>query len=68
MRDPNRIPLVLDQLRQVWQLSPDMRFGQLLYALVHQAAGNPASFESKLFNMEEDELSRLIKRFEESKQ
>jgi len=29
MRDPNRIPVVLDKLREFWELYPDWRLGQL---------------------------------------
>jgi hypothetical protein len=29
-RDPTRIPHVLDELRQTWELLPDMRLGQLI--------------------------------------
>jgi len=30
MRDPARIPALLDILRMVWQAHPDLRFGQLV--------------------------------------
>lgn len=30
MRDPNRIPRVLEALRQAWQRHPDWRFGQVV--------------------------------------
>lgn len=30
MRDPKRIPRVLDALRQAWQRHPDWRLGQLV--------------------------------------
>jgi hypothetical protein len=30
MRDPNRIPEVLEALRKVWEQCPDLRLGQLL--------------------------------------
>ena len=29
MRDPNRIPIVLDKLKEFWEQYPDWRFGQL---------------------------------------
>lgn len=31
MRDPARIDEVLEVLRQVWTLQPDLRLGQLVY-------------------------------------
>jgi len=30
MRDPNRIPHILDEIEQLWQIYPDQRLGQLL--------------------------------------
>jgi hypothetical protein len=30
MRDPNRIPIILEVLRQAWTLMPDQRLGQLI--------------------------------------
>jgi hypothetical protein len=30
MRDPNRIPRILEKLRIVWEYAPDLRLGQLV--------------------------------------
>lgn len=30
MRDPARIPAILDRLRKVWEAHPDLRLGQLV--------------------------------------
>lgn len=30
MRDPDRIPIILDKLRNLWQKYPDLRLGQLI--------------------------------------
>jgi uncharacterized protein YihD (DUF1040 family) len=30
MRDPNRIPLVLQEIERLWQAHPDWRLGQLV--------------------------------------
>lgn len=30
MRDPERIPEILDKLRKAWEKSPDIRLGQLI--------------------------------------
>ena len=30
MRDPNRIPLVLQEIEKLWRLHPDWRLGQLI--------------------------------------
>jgi len=33
MRNPNRIPIVLDEIRKIWEKTPDLRLGQLLWAM-----------------------------------
>ena len=30
MRDPERIPVILERLRKVWEKYPDLRLGQLI--------------------------------------
>ena len=30
MRDPKRIPKILEKLRKVWEARPDLRLGQLI--------------------------------------
>jgi len=30
MRDPLRIPRILNTLQQIWEMNPDLRLGQLL--------------------------------------
>jgi hypothetical protein len=30
MRDPNRIPLILQEIERIWRLHPDWRLGQLV--------------------------------------
>lgn len=36
MRDPSRIPVILDALRAAWEESPDMRLGQLVVNVTGQ--------------------------------
>lgn len=36
MRDPARIPPILEKLNAVWQKYPDIRFGQLIINLYSQ--------------------------------
>ena len=36
MRDPDRISRIAGKIQQVWEKSPDMRFGQLFYNWEHQ--------------------------------
>ena len=32
MRDPQRIPVILERLQKVWSVYPDLRLGQLISA------------------------------------
>lgn len=52
MRDPKRIPLVLEELRKLWEQYPDWRFGQLLVNL---------PFERDPFHMEDDEMIKFLR-------
>lgn len=49
MRDPKRIPIVLDVLRRRWEQSPDLRLCQLIVNLTRHA--DP-------FYVEDEELMR----------
>lgn len=33
MRNPERIPIVLNEIKKIWEEHPDLRLGQLLYAM-----------------------------------
>jgi len=33
MRNPDRIPVVLEEIRKIWETKPDLRLGQLLWAM-----------------------------------
>lgn len=53
MRDPNRIPKILNQLRKIWEQYPDLRLEQLIlncFEDVHVA-----------YYMEDDKLIKLMK-------
>ena len=51
MRDPARIPVVLDAIRERWEKHPDQRLCQLLFNLHQQYDG---------FYVEDDELLILM--------
>lgn len=51
MRDPQRISVVLETLRQAWQQNPDLRLGQLLVI-----AASPKEPCPELFYIEDDKL------------
>ena len=50
VRNPDRIPEVLDAVEERWRESPDLRLGQLLWSI---AGGDP-------FGMEDNELMRRL--------
>ena len=52
MRDPERIPLVLQEIEKVWRLHPDWRLGQLVCNL---AAWIDAS-QNIVWDVEDDAL------------
>lgn len=57
MRDPKRIKPFLQELEKLWELNPDLRFGQLIYSLNH----NISPGDGDTFNMEDEEYLEYIK-------
>ena len=55
MRDPNRIPVILDELKEYWIRYPDLRLGQIISNF-----GSYAGLGNDPFFMEDDVLLRLI--------
>ena len=49
MRDINRIPQILNDLKKIWELTPDIRLGQLLLNAVDHN-------ENTLFYIEDQDL------------
>jgi hypothetical protein len=58
MRDPARIPKVLDAIRQIWEKHPDIRLGQLIVNAVFEEGDDPSP---RLFYMEDDQLVEQVK-------
>ena len=54
MRDPKRIPKVLDELRFLWEEVPDWRLGQIFCNLQRRE-------NRDIFFYEDDELIKAIK-------
>ena len=52
MRDPERIDKICDQIRDLWNLYPDLRLGQLLSCFIFHNAD--------IFNQEDSETSRML--------
>jgi uncharacterized protein YihD (DUF1040 family) len=60
MRDPNRIPRIIEKLSKTWQKTPDLRLGQLveiIYSKRHEKEWN-------LFNLEDDAFEQALEKLE----
>jgi len=55
MRDKNRIPVILDKLKEKWEKNPDLRFCQLLHNTIY-----PSTIP--MFYLEDDILLELIEK------
>ncbi len=55
MRSPERIPIVLGHIQQVWQQHPDWRLGQLIVNLSERVGKD-------MWNIEEDELISAVEK------
>jgi uncharacterized protein YihD (DUF1040 family) len=56
MRDPKRIPEVLDEIKKTWARFPDLRLGQLIENVVGRSP-------HPLFYIEDEDLVERIKKF-----
>ena len=52
MRDPNRIDIILEEIKNIWKEHPDLRLGQLLLNAVP---------ETYLYYIEDDKLIEYLK-------
>lgn len=52
MRNPERIPKILNEIQKIWQQYPDLRFGQLILNL---------EYRLPLYNVEDEELVAALK-------
>lgn len=57
MRNPERIPVIIEKFKEYWLLNPDLRFGQIVENMKHD-------FNCDFFYVEDDkfeaELDRLL--------
>ena len=60
MRDPNRIPIMLEELKILWETHPDWRLGQLIVNL-SRAEG----FEDPFF-VQDDSMLNTIRTWNDS--
>lgn len=58
MRDPERIPQLLNKLKTLWSHYPDMRLCQLLYLIM----STDNHHEKELFFIEDDRLDSAIQK------
>ena len=56
MRDPERIPRVLDLLGKAWREVPDWRLGQLIENIARDMGWNDAYY------MEDDDLEKELRK------
>lgn len=61
MRDPDRIPEVLKELKMFWEQSPDLRLGQIISNLSYDVMEN-----SDPFYLEDDKLLTILIRYNRS--
>ena len=52
MRNPDRIPKILNEIEKIWQQYPDLRLGQLILNLEHRLP---------LYQIEDEELVAALK-------
>ena len=57
MRDPERIPEILERIRKVWSQAPDLRLGQMI---VNAAGRDP-------FYVEDEDMAQAIERMGKKK-
>lgn len=55
MRDPERIDVMIQLLRDVWRHNPDLRLGQLVYVATHSTG------RRDVFEIEDDEMQESLR-------
>ena len=61
MRDPNRIPRILEKLNRAWQIAPDMRLAQLIYCITTLGKDPElSSNKQSIFHTEDDEIEQRL--------
>ena len=68
-RDPARIPKLLDVLKELWELEPDTRFGQLLLNFAFRGGDHREKTNYLMYEQEDDiTLAALKKTLKKEKQ
>lgn len=55
-RDPKRIPYLIKMLEELWRKHPDMRLGQLVWAI----RSNIGPHDADVFYIEDDEMQESM--------
>ncbi len=55
MRNPERIPEILDKIRKIWEQHPQLRLGQLLVASFQKKTK-----QNDIFYVEDKELIEMV--------
>ena len=59
MRDPKRIPQILDELKGIWGAFPVLRLGQFIINVIDSQIVN----EQQFYYMEDEELIKLFRNY-----
>lgn len=59
MRDPRRIPRIIELLHSKWEANPDIRLGQLIYNIIIRNKGSLVD----IYYLEDDKLEDLIRKY-----
>lgn len=66
-RDPDRIDVVLDEIRRVWTANPDLRLSQLVFNAAREGLSDTEAplptTPSRLYNIEEPLLLKGLAEF-----
>jgi hypothetical protein len=62
MRDPDRIEVMLDKLREVWLTDPDLRLGQII--VISTKPNNPCP---EVFHVEDNKLLKGLDEYLDKK-
>lgn len=63
MRDPARIPRILEALRVEWEKQPDLRLGQLLLNAHSEPEGDHEEPARRLFYTEDERIVANVQSF-----
>jgi uncharacterized protein YihD (DUF1040 family) len=63
MRNPKRIPNILERLRKVWEAQPDLRLGQLIENVFNKYIGPDDKHNWCMYQLEDKKFIEEIEKF-----